>query len=296
MKSARYQQSKIGILFITPLILCIVSVLIYPLCNSIVLSFTNKMFTYSKYHFIGLDNYVKLFQDELFWLSLFHSFKFTVFGVLGVLVLGLLLALLLNKDTKYMAFFRGLLFLPWTLPSIVVVLTFRWLYNDFYGYINYILLKIHLIDVRFNILADSKTAWIGILIPLIWCFYPFVMVFLLAALQSIDKSLYQVAELDGATKWKMFWHITLPSLKPSIIVVAILEAIWMFCSFDLFYLLTNGGPSDETLTLSLYIYKMAFPAKNMAYGTALSVIMFIILIIFTFLYLKLVGGKQSNEA
>jgi multiple sugar transport system permease protein len=295
MKSARSQQSKTGLLFIAPLVLCIIGVLIYPLCNSIVLSFTNKMFTYVKYDFIGWDNYIKLFQDDLFWLALFHSFKFTVFGVLGALALGLLLALLLNKNTKYIAFFRGLLFLPWTLPSIVVVLTFRWLYNDFYGYINYILLKSHIIDVPFNILSSSKTAWIGVLIPLIWCYYPFVMVFLLAALQSIDKSLYQVAELDGATKWDMFWHITLSSLKPSIIVVAILEAIWMFCSFDLVFLLTNGGPANETLTLSLYIYKMAFPAKNMAYGTALSVIMFIFLIIFTIFYFRLVGRKQNSE-
>lgn len=296
MKSAQDQQKKTGLIFIIPMLLCIIGVLIYPLCNSIVLSFTNKMFTYADYHFIGFDNYIQLFQDKLFWLSLSHSFKFTVFGVLGALVLGLLLALLLNKNTKYVAFFRGLLFLPWTMPSIVVVLTFRWLYNDFYGYINYILLKLHIIDIPFNILADGKTAWIGVLIPLIWCFYPFVMVFLLAALQSIDKNLYQVAQLDGATKWQMFWHITLPSLKPSMIVVTILEAIWMFCSFDLVFLLTNGGPSDATLTLSLYIYKMAFSAKHMAYGTALSVIMFIFLIIFTVLYFKIVGRKQSYEA
>jgi multiple sugar transport system permease protein len=296
MKSARSQQSINGILFVAPLVLCVVSVLIYPFCNSIILSFTNKMFTYERYQFIGVDNYVKLFQDDLFVLSLLHSFKFTVFGVLGALALGLLLALLLNKNTKYMAFFRGLLFLPWTLPSIVVVLTFRWLYNDFYGYLNYILLKYHVIDGPFNILADSKTAWIGVLIPLVWCYYPFVMVFLLAALQSIDRNLYQVAELDGATKWDMFWHITLPSLKPSIIVVAILEAIWMFCSFDLVYLLTNGGPGYETLTLSLYIYQKAFAAKNMAYGAALSLIMFIFLIIFTFLYFRVVGSKQRDEA
>lgn len=296
MKSVRSQQSITGILFITPLVSCIVSVLIYPFCSGVLLSFTNKMFTYENYQYIGLDNLTRLLRDDLFALSLLHSFKFTFFGVLGALLLGLVLALLLNRNTRYMPFFRGLLFLPWTLPSIVVVLTFRWLYNDFYGYINYILLKYHVIEVPYNILADNKAAWIGVLIPLIWCYFPFVMVFLLAALQSIDRNLYRVAELDGATQWKMFWHITLPSLRPSLMIVAILEAIWMFCSFDLVYLLTNGGPGHETLTLSLYIYQTAFPAKNMAYGATLSVIMFIVLIVFTAMYFRVVGSRERDAA
>jgi multiple sugar transport system permease protein len=295
MKSAHSKTSITGILFITPLVLCIVSVLIYPFANGVWLSFTNKMFTYERYQVIGWENYLRMLQDDLFWLSLQHSLKFTAVGVLGALLLGLLLALLLNRKEKYVAFFRGLLFLPWTLPSIVVVLTFRWLYNDFYGYINYILLKYHIIDMPFNILASAQTAWIGVLIPLIWCYYPFVMVFLLAALQSIDKNLYQVAQLEGATKWQMFWHITLPSLKPSIIIVAILETIWMFCAFDLVFLLTTGGPAYETLTLSLYIYLKAFPAKDMAYGMALAVIMFIFLIVFTALYFRVMGSRQNYE-
>ena len=107
MRLKQLQQSKTGILFITPLIICIVGVLIYPFCNSIYLSFTNKMFTYEKYYLIGLENYGKLFRDDLFWLALKHSLQFTFFGVLGALILGLILALLLNKDTKYIGFFRG---------------------------------------------------------------------------------------------------------------------------------------------------------------------------------------------
>lgn len=296
MKSVRSQQSITGILFVAPMVCCVAGVLIYPFLNGVFLSFTNKMFTHESYSLVGLENYAVLLHDELFFLALGHSLKFTFFGVLGSVLLGLLFALLLKRNTRLTAFFRGLLFLSWTLPSIVVALTFRWLYNDFYGYINYMLQKHHLIEAPFNILADRETAWIGVLIPLVWCFFPFAMIFLLSALQSIDETLYRVAEMDGATSWDMFWHITLPLLVPSLIVAVILEAIWMFCSFDLVYLLTNGGPGYETLTLSLYIYQQAFGAKNMAYGAALSTVMFAFLMICTFGYFKIAGNRLANES
>jgi multiple sugar transport system permease protein len=261
--------------------------------SSIAMSFTDKLFTYSKTHFIGLQNYLHFPHDKMFWLALLHSIKLTAIGVAGVLVLGLGLALLLNNNARHIKFFRGLLFLPWVLPSMVVTLTFRWIYNDLYGYANYILTKYEIIQHPVNLLAETQYVWVGIMIPIIWCFYPFAMVYFLAALQSIDKNLYEVAQLDGATKWQMFWSITMPLLKPTLIVITILETIWIFCNFDLVYLLTRGGPGDSTLTLSLYIYKTAFEALDMGYASAISVIMFIMLLAFTILYFLVIGRNKT---
>lgn len=270
--------------------------MIYPMGSSMAMSFTDKMFTYNKVHFIGLQNYLCFLNDKLFWLALLHSIRLTAIGVAGVLGLGLGLALLLNNNAKHIKYFRGLLFLPWVMPSMVVTLTFRWIYNDLYGYANYILTKYDIIQHPVNLLAETQYVWVGIMIPIIWYFYPFAMVYFLAALQAIDKNLYEVARLDGATKWQMFWYITMPLLKPALTVIIILETIWIFGNFDLVYLLTRGGPGDSTLTLSLYIYKTAFEALDMGYASAISVIMFIMLLAFTILYFWVVGRNQTYEA
>jgi ABC-type sugar transport system permease subunit len=204
------------------------------------------------------------------------------------------LALLMNEDFRFRNLFRGMLFIPWLLPSMVVTLVFRWLYNDFYGYLNYILVKLHVIAQPVNILADQQLVWIGILIPIIWCSYPFAMLVFQAALHSIDKRLYEAARIDGANRVRSFFAVTLPAIRPTLIVAVILLVIWTFASFDLVYLMTRGGPGDATLTLSLYIYKKAFEAKALGYASALGIIMFLVLFAFTMLYFIIVREKREN--
>lgn len=280
---------------ILPAVGIIIFIMVYPMVNSISMSFTNRLFTYDQYSFVGIGNYTRLFSDRIFWLSLLNSIKFTFLAVILSLVLGFFLALLLKEKSRIHEFFKGLLFLPWVMPSMAVVLVFRWFYNDFYGYANYILVKFHLLSQPINILASPELAWLGITIPIVWVNFPFIMLVFSAALQSIDKNLYEAAQIDGANSWHSFWSITLPTLKPTFIVVSILEIIWIFSSFDLVYLLTKGGPGDTTLTLSLYIYEQGFEAKNLGYASSLGTLLFLMLFVFTIIYFTLSTRKNTSE-
>ncbi len=271
-------------LFIGPTLIVIFTVIFYPLVKSIIISFTDRILAYSKYSFVGFENYVAIFNDPLFWHALGNSWILVFFNVSISLFIGLGLAMLLNSRLRFTGVFRSLLFLPWAMPSMVIALMFRWSYNDIYGYPNYFLVQQGIIDKPLFLLSGEWTAWIGILLPIIWCYYPFIMLVFLAALQSIDRSLYESAAIDGAGRWQTFRHITLPALTPVIFVVCILEIIWSFSAFDLVYLLTGGGPANSTLTLSLYVYKKAFQGKLLGYGAALGTIMFFVLTGFTLLY------------
>ncbi len=283
------------VLYIMPALLCILMIMVYPLIKSIGISFTNRLFTYDYCSFIGLQNYSAILHDEQFWLSLCNSVKLTAISVTGSVTTGLMLALLINNKIRNINMFRGLLFLPWVMPSMVTGLMFRWVYNDFYGYANYVLIKYHIISSPVNLLADPVLAWVGISIPIIWHYYPFVMIFFLASLQTIDKNLYDAARIDGANRWKMFRYVTMPALKPAIIIITIMEIIWNFCAFDLVYILTNGGPFNSTLTLSVYIYKKAFEDKILGYSSAMAAIMFIILFIITMFYFRTIGRRAIYE-
>lgn len=275
--SVRLDRVARAALFIGPALGIVLVVTLYPLIKSVGISFTDRMFAYGNSSFIGLDNYGRMLTDSLFWHALWNSVKLTALNVAGCLAVGLGLALLLNSRARLTGVFRSLLFLPWAMPSIVIALMFRWLYNDIYGYPNHLLQQLGLIGEPVNLLAGKGTAWAAILLPMIWCFYPFVMLVLLSALQSIDRSLYEAAAIDGAGRWQAFRHVTLPVLKPVLLIVTILEVVWTFSTFDLVYLLTSGGPADSTLTLSMYVYRQGFMTGRLGYAAALGTTMLVVL-------------------
>lgn len=281
-------------LFILPSLVIISSVIVYPLVRSIIMSFTDRILTYFHYSFIGLVNYAGVFRDSLFWQSLANSLQLTFWNVTGSLLIGLGLALLLNSRVKGRNWFRGLLFLPWAVPSIVIALMFRWFYNDIYGFANHILVEYGLISQTINPLAMPDMVWPAIMLPVIWNYYPFVMLVFLSVLQSIDTHLYEAAAIDGASRWRAFLHITLPALRPAMIMIVILQALWSFSEFALVYLLTGGGPANATMTLSIYIYKQGFGAKQLGYAAAMGTMMFFLLAGFTILYFGVVRRTRTE--
>ncbi len=281
-------------LFILPSLLIISSVIVYPLVRSIIMSFTDRILTYFHYSFIGLVNYAGVFRDSLFWQSLANSLQLTFWNVTGSLLIGLGLALLLNSRVKGRNWFRGLLFLPWAVPSIVIALMFRWFYNDIYGFANHILVEYGLISQTINPLAMPDMVWPAIMLPVIWNYYPFVMLVFLSVLQSIDTHLYEAAAIDGASRWRAFLHITLPALRPAMVMIVILQALWSFSEFALVYLLTGGGPANATMTLSIYIYKQGFGAKQLGYAAAMGTMMFFLLAGFTVLYFGVVRRTRTE--
>ena len=283
-KFNRPRYSKIAILFLAASLTVMLGVVLYPLLKTIYISFTDRLFTYEKYSFIGLQNYVDMIHDPLFWHAFWNSVKLTVSNVIGSLVVGLGIALLLNARVKFKGLFRALLFLPWAMSSTVAALMFRWLYNDIYGYLSYVLMKLGIISESMNVLSRTETVWIAVLVPIIWTFYPFVTLVFLSALQSIDNRLYEAVSIDGANRWQTFYHLTLPSLRPVLMIVIVLLSIWSFSTFDLVALLTGGGPANATLTLSVYIFKQGFESRLLGYASALGTTMFIVLIAFTILF------------
>ncbi len=273
-----------ALLFIAPAVVIILGVVFYPMVEAIIMSFTDRIFTYLHYTYKGLSNYIAMGHDAEFWKAFWNSLKLTFWNVTGSLVIGLGLALLLNATGKVKGWFRGLLFLPWAVPSIVVSIIFRWLYNDIYGFPNYFLTQHGILSHAVNPLAYPGTVWTAVMLPIIWNYFPFVMLVFLSSLQSIETNLYKAAEIDGANRWQAFLHITLPALKPTLIIVTVLQALWSFSEFALIYLLSGGGPADATQTLSLYIYRQGFESKMLGYASALGTVMFLILLIFTLLF------------
>ena len=282
-------------LFMLPATAVVLCVLVYPVLSGIYTGFTDRAFSYDSYSFVFLQNYAEILRDPVFWKSIGNSFKLVFFTILFNTVIGFGLALLLNVRARYAAVFRTLLFLPWVLPSIVVAFSFRWLYNDSYGYINSVLTRLNIIESPVNPLARGDLVWPGILIPAIWFSYPFVLLVFSAALKSIDGSLYEAARIDGAGRWQLFRFITMPALKSTFIMVTILQVIWEFAAFDLVYLLTKGGPGNATLTLSLYVYRKAFHFRELWYASALAVVLFMAMAAFTVIYFNTVNRGAGDE-
>jgi multiple sugar transport system permease protein len=281
-------------LFILPSLVIISSVIVYPLLRSVLMSFTDRILTYFHYSYIGLTNYLDVSRDSLFWQSLGNSLQLTFWNVTGSVLIGLGLALLLNSRVKGRNWFRAFLFLPWAVPSIVIALMFRWFYNDIYGFANHILVEYGLISQAINPLARPEMVWPAIMVPIVWNYYPFVMLVFLSVLQSVDTHLYEAAAIDGASRWRTFLHITLPALRPAMVLVVILQALWSFSEFALVYLLTGGGPANATMTLSIYIYKQGFGAKQLGYAAAMGTVMFFLLAGFTILYFGVIRRTRTE--
>jgi len=247
---------------------------VFPLFQSIFYSFTNKSMLRPISQWVGFSNYINLIRDPVFWEVLYNTFLICFITVTFQLVLGLSLALLLNLplNLKGRNLFRGLFLSIWVIPFIVVTLLWIWLFNSDYGVINFVLRGMGLIEDFLSWRMDPKLAKVTIIIPLIWRRAPFVMVMLLAGLQSIPQELIEAAKIDGAEALNRFRYITIPHLKGIIFVVFLLSLVDMFKVFIVPYLMTGGGPLYKTTTFSVRVYKLAFQHFDVATAAATGVI------------------------
>lgn len=239
-------------------------------------------------NFIGLKNYIDLFKDSIYRETILFTFIYVIGTIIPKLLLGLLMALTLNKPLKGQNVYRSLLFLPWALPTFTSALIWRWMFGDIGGVINYLLMKVGFIDYPIGWLGTITLARISVITVNIWRGFPFFGISILAALQSIPNSLYEAADIDGASGWGSFWHITLPSIKNVVMLVSLVSAIWTIGDFSLIWLMTRGGPINSTHVFSTYSYIVSFHNLNMSKGIAinLSIVPFlIVLIIFVMKYI-----------
>lgn len=273
--------------FVLPCLVILGALLGLPLYKVIEYSLYSNVIIEPEPQFVGLDNYRDLAMDSGFWLALLNTVVFTLGSVAGHIVVGTVLALLVNADIHPRArtFFRSLLILPWVFTAAVVALNWQLLLNPF-GVINYGLSAIGLTDGQLDWLGDPALAMWALLLISTWRGYPFIMVSFLSGLQSIPRELYEAAEIDGAGFFHKFWHVTVPQLKPVIYGVALLDLIWTFQLFPLVWLTTGGGPGRTTEVLSTLTYRLAFVDFQFAQAAAVAVSILVISAAFTLLYLR----------
>jgi multiple sugar transport system permease protein len=231
--------------------------------------------------FIGLENYVRLASDTLFWQSLRNTLVFSFATVPLSLAIGLLLAVALNRDLFGRTILRSIYFLPVVISNVATAVIAAWLFNDNYGVINTLLQRIGVGPVAW--LSSPRWALFSLIVTTLWVRIGFCMVVYLAALQSISPTYYDAAKMDGATRLQQFRYITWPLLRPATFLLLILGVIYSFQVFDLIYVMTGGGPGFSTTMIVQYIYQAAFVSSEMGYASAMGMVLFVMILIFTLL-------------
>ncbi|MGN6764915.1 MAG: carbohydrate ABC transporter permease [Rhizobiaceae bacterium] len=259
-------------IFLFPAAVILLVFLTYPLGLGIWLAFTDTQIGRPGV-FIGLENYESLWNDSVFWLSVFNTILYTVVASVVKFALGLWLALILNERLPFKSFFRAVVLLPWVVPTVLSAIAFWWIYDAQFSVISWALIKLGLIEHPINFLGDTTLARASVIAANIWRGIPFVAITLLAGLQTISPSLYEAATLDGATGWQRFWHVTLPMLTPIIAVVMTFSVLFTFTDFQLIYVLTRGGPVNATHLMATLSFQRAIPGGHLGEGAAIAVAM-----------------------
>ena len=280
---ARY--GLLGALLIAPTVLVFCAVIVYPLISAIYLGLFSIYTPTMEGEWVGLDNYRRLLASGEFWRSLLNNLIWTVGTLALQLIFGILVALMLHRNLVFRALARSLVLFPYFLSTVVAVLVWRWLFNDLYGVLNHLLMWAGIVEMPIDWLGTMPNAMISLILVGAWKYFPFVVIAVLARLQSIPDELYEAASIDGAGAWARFLDVTLPQLRDVLIVVVLLRTIWDFKEFDLIYLLTGGGPIIGTQTLPLMVYKEAFALNQMGGASAVAVLMMLIMLLFMSLYL-----------
>ena len=272
-------------------ILCIVA---WPILETLRLSFTNSSLAGEDY--VGVKNFAKMLASAKFNKIIIRTFIWMISSVVLKLIIGLIGAVLLNAHLWGRSAFRVLVIPPWIVPIAIGMLGWLWLYNGYFGIIAGIGMRTGILDGPFGFLAYKQSAFISTIIADVWVGTPMVTVFFLAAMQGVPKDLYEAAYCDGASKWARFFHITLPQITPVIITMALLSAIWTFNSFEIIYILTEGGPRGATTTLIIDTYKMALGNYKFGRGAARAVVVMILLTLFAGFYLALLAQINRKVA
>lgn len=290
MKRSKEQlgSKRFGYLLLVPSAVLIILISVYPLLSGIYMSFTNQSFLKPNQNdFIGLANYAKLMQDAEFFGAAGFSFVLTFFVVLLGYLVGLALAIILNRNIPMRSLFRALLLLPWVIPAVVGMINWSWLLNDQIGFINTALKSLGIIDSPILFLADYKLIRPTVMLVCTWKTIPFMMITVLSGLQGIPADLYEAASIDGAGFWRSLRHITLPMIKSVSFVCITLSFIWTFNNFENIWLLTGGGPNGHTYTLPILSYYTAFYRNNTAYAATIATTILIAMLALCILYMWL---------
>lgn len=286
-----YEQRS-AMLFILPVMSVLGVVAVFPIIYSFYLSFfTVKLTRPNRTPFVWLDNYIDLFSNEAFWTAVSRTVSFTVMSVSAVVVIAFLATLLLNETFRGRRIISTVLLIPWAIPYVADALMWKWIYSSDYGALNGLLLQLGFIDKYIVWLGDQHKTLPLIANAFVWKEVPLAAILLLVTMKSIPADLYQAARVDGASLWNRFIHITLPSMKPGFMLVFVYETMMAIRHFDLFFILTEGGPGTASHVLSWEIYVETFRNLSFGSGAAMSYILAMVTFALAYFIIRALGRK-----
>lgn len=282
---------------LAPAVLLLAFTVLYPLGRAIWLSF-HKYSLVDPFNnrFVGLDNYRTLLESDAYRNVWKTTLIFVIASVALQFLLGFFTAIVLNnQDLKRTGLFRGLLLVPWIVPTVVTSLLWKWIYNQQYGIFNYVLKRAGLIPGFKAWIGEPDLAMFSVVLANVWKGFPFHMIILLAALQTIPSDVVEAATIDGASAFERFRHIVLPYLRYIIMIDLLISIIWTFQNFTLIWTMTEGGPADATTTLAINIYRTSFQGFDMGMGAAIGATWLLALLAFSVLFIRFVGGTTRTQ-
>jgi len=298
LRSFSDRRRRAGWFYLAPALVVLVALLGFPIVQSFLLSFQSVRAADGLFGgtWTGLANYQKLIHDPAVIKATTNTVYFTVVEVVAVVVISLLFAQLLNNPRVKSSLFTVVLLIPWAIAPVANGTIWKWIYNGNYGILNQILLWAGLIDRPVVWLANPTTAINMMLVADVWKSIPFITLLLLAGLRGIPPVLYKAARIDGASRLQTLWSITLPQIRPVLLICVVLQSIWAVKVFDLIYVLTKGGPADGTVTLNFLAYRSAFNFGDLGYGSTLANLLFIIMLVAALLYVRLLGAQRRKPS
>jgi len=275
----------LGLLLVLPLLLWVAATLLYPAANAVYISFSNVRYVGVPAEFVGFSNFERVFSEREFWNSVIRTVIWVVLNVVLQLVGSVGVALVLNQEYKGKEFVRNWVILPWVLPTIVLAIVWKWILDPTHGVANHLLMWLGIVERPIEFLSSTTWALPTVTLLNCWRWTPYFSIIVLAALQTVPRELHEAAAMDGASIWKRFTRVTLPSISPILKVIALNSFLWSANIFDTIWLLTRGGPLSHTTTLPIYIYSKAFRSFRFSEAAAASILMFLGLLFFVILYL-----------
>jgi raffinose/stachyose/melibiose transport system permease protein len=288
-------KNKTGFLFVLPALVMYAAFFISPFVTSIYYSLTSWNGVDPVKKFIGLANYIHLFQDELLKLSLSHNLIWVVIGTIAPIVIGLPLAVLLSTIKRGRLIFQTAYFLPYVLSGVVVGMIWGWIYNPLFGLLNYVLNAIGLGSLSTGWLGEPKLALYCVIAAAVWGYFGFCVVIFMAGLQNIDSDLVEASKIDGANSLQQFFFVIIPQLRNVLNMVIVYTLIGGFNVFDIVQIMTMGGPGNHTELIGTYTYKISFQQNDIGYGTTLSMVMTVLSLVTSYLYITLRDKEEAGS-
>ncbi|KIL42198.1 sugar ABC transporter permease [Gordoniibacillus kamchatkensis] len=283
-------------LLLAPAVLILAAFFAYPLLKGITLAFYHYvLFEPQNIYFAGLDNFKKIVADPNLPLILRNSVLWVALTVGLQFLLGFVLALALNKTFRGKNLYQSVVFLPWAVSGFLIGMMFKWMFNAQNGLINYWLVKAGIVAKGVPFLALPHVSIFPVIVAMVWYGVPFFGIMILAALQSIPHDIYESAEIDGAGSWTKLFKITIPYIKPTLIVTVLLRVIWVFNSADLIYIMTNGGPANSSDNLPSYILSQIFNTSDFGVASALGLLMLVLLTVYTVIFLYVTKYEDAGD-